>query len=160
MAVVEDDSRIVDMVAEVYELRFGVTPFDRTTPEGYVNLLVDVRRRIDRIEEILILLTTLRGQALRGFTILNAEYDFAWDKSAQAINRAGNMERCGPRERYAENNLAAFEEARARREADLRYKELDAAVDAVRIAHRGLDGVRSDVTVALRAQSLQTSLET
>lgn len=151
---------VEDLVVEAIELRSQVYFPATVTPDSLVRAVQDCRKCIDRAEAILVLLTRLRGRKFAAMTSALHQFDDAWDKAATTHRAASSaLDYSGPRERYSEFNLSSMTEKRAHRIAEQEWKEVDVAVDAVRVIHRGIDGVRGDLHVALRAMNLETRLE-
>lgn len=146
-------------VAEVHRLRFEFE-LHVETPAQTVAALQEVRKRLDRVELILVTLVRVRGLAHTGMTAAQHKADDQWDAAAYKAQQGSQRDYQGPRERYANFNLDSLPAQRERRDAEATYKEVDTAVEAVRIMHRGLDGIRSDLTTMLRAMSVQERLET
>jgi hypothetical protein len=154
------NTEIETLVIEAVDLRHQVKFPTVVTPDSLVLSVVHLRQAFDRVEAILVMMTRLRGRLAAELAVAQAEQEGAWDRAATASSRSGSQrDFSGPRERYAEFNLAAFKEKTALRHAELRYKEVDVAVDVIRILHRGIDSVRSDIHIAMRAMNLESRLE-
>lgn len=150
-------------VAEALDLRFGgKLPTSGATVPDMLEALLDVRQRLDRVEEILTRIIRLRARLRRNATIATASVDESWDRAVQNIrtapvSRGGDLS--GPRERYAEANLIVLDERRSARAVEELAGHADEAHDVVRLVHRGLDGVRHDHLTILRAVQVETSLD-
>lgn len=160
-----DDVRaaLSSYVAEALNLRFsGALPTSAASVADMLDALLDVRQRLDRVEELLTKVIRLRARVHRAATLTTATVDESWDRAVQAqrtapVSRGDNFS--GPRERYAEANLTVLEERRAARIATELASHADEAHDVIRLVHRGLDGVRHDHLTILRAVQFETSLD-
>jgi hypothetical protein len=124
--------------------------------------LLDVRRRQDRVEELLRTAIRIRARAHRVATRLDATANDAWDSAAVRARTAVVQPGDGfssARERAAEANLTILDQrVTARHAAELAHV-CDEAVEFLRIAFRGLDGLRYDITQLLRTYLLESHLE-
>lgn len=151
-------------VREVTALRRDVKfPHAGAAPTEVQEALLDTRQRLDRVEEILSQVIGYRGAARRRLTEATASADEVWDRAS--VTTRGNTtltgrDFTGPRERYADANLATLESRRAQRIVAEMSSRVDDAHDQIRLMHRGLDGVRQDLIVLLRSAQFLSSLET
>lgn len=146
-------------VAEVHKLRFELK-LQLETPAQILASLQEVRKRLDRVELVLVTLVRVRGRAHIGMTAAQHKAEDQWDIVAHQAQQGSQREYQGPRERYASFNVQTLPALRERRATEELHKEVDVAVEAVRTMHRGLDGIRNDLTTMLRAMSVQERLET
>ncbi len=120
-----------------------------------------VRQRLDRIEELYLKAIQVRSAVVRKSSASKAIAEEAWaaeiSNARKSSVRRGD-EFTGPRERYADADLATLELKRAaRRDADLLTTAQDSA-EALRTMLRGLDGLRQDHQTWLRTLNFQTVL--
>lgn len=161
----DDDVRaaLSAYAAEVLVLRFdGELPGPEAGPGDLLSTLLDVRRRLDRIEELHARAIRIKGQVHRKAAFATAVADDAWDTAAQSRRTAPVIrgdEYSSARERTAEANLATVNERVAARKASALATDCDVFVDVIRLAHRGLDGTRHDLLAMLRTLQFETVLE-
>jgi hypothetical protein len=145
------------------ELRFGVAlPVSQSAPSEISECLLDVRTRLDRVEAMYTGAIRIKARAHRAAAHAKATFDDAWDTAAvdrrTAPVRRGD-EYATAKERHAEANLATLDLRHSSRAADELAHHCDEAVDVLRLAHRGLDGVRQDILTMLRAAQFESHLE-
>ncbi len=148
-------------IDEATDLRFASEfPAAQASPQQFMEFLVDVRQRLDRLEELLLATARIRAAAQRKKAVANALASEAWDRASQKL-RSGRRQDdyLGAKERYADCNLESFTEQRAARAADALFALADEAYDYLKTAHRGLDGVRHDVISIVRSFSFESNLE-
>lgn len=149
-------------VEEALQLRMGLPDLAALGPEpspmDVVAHLVQARGSLDRIEGILMSLMRLRERAFAESRLAEARAEEKWDE-ASAGRQSSKRDYEGPRERYADNNLAALSERRQARAAKDRAEYLQTAVEVVRTAHRGADSVRNDLHAVLRAATFDRTYE-
>lgn len=152
-------------VTEVRELR-DVPPLPDLEhgPLPIYEQLREVRARMDQVEVILNEVLSFRTRARALLREAEATVD---DKWAERVTQPRQNRRksfdgsfdAAPREKYAEADLAVLSD---RKKARKRERIMDAcgdAVDQIRTAYRGLDGVRSDLHLMMRGLSVETRLE-
>jgi hypothetical protein len=145
-------------LAEVAELRQVKVPKpDAPPPEVYAALLT-VRGNLDRVEAILSQAMTVRsGAELSARELADRAGDKLDERIKARAARARDYE--SARERLAEASLDALQERQAARSAQ-KIADMAASVEArVRLAHRGLDSLRSDLQTALRYLPWESSLD-
>jgi hypothetical protein len=120
---------------------------------------MDIRAKLDRVEQILVLLTRYRFNCWKSEQDSKWEAEEAWDAAATSTGSSRARDAYGPRERYAYYNIASLDLQRRHRSMSEMYKRVDAAIEAVRIIHRGLESVRQDYHMAMRSVSIETRLE-
>lgn len=150
-------------IEEAQQLRAVDTmPGTQAPPHQIHDYLLDVRRRLDRVEHILALATRARAVAKRTASQAAAAAEEAWDDAILKIRnnpvRRGD-EYSSARERAAEANLACLSERRTAKAAADSLTYADELVDIVRLIHRGLDGVRQDTLALLRLVQFESHLE-
>ncbi len=137
-------------------------PDAQAPPHEVHGYLLDVRRRLDRLEQILALATRARALAKRTATEALTTADEAWDEACMKIRtnpvRRGD-EYSSARERAAEANLACLSTSRAARRAAESLAHADELLDVLRLLHKGLDGVRQDTLTTLRLVQFESHLE-
>lgn len=159
--------RFTPLLDEALTLRGEVSlPREDMSPSDLQQLLHDVRSRLDRVEHILTTAIRIKGRASRATTRITAELEDAWDAASRegrarpaAVRGRGNDDFVAPRERYADNNLATLPMKRAARDAAETLSVAEECLEVLRIAHRGLDGLRRDVDAVLQAQRVERSIE-
>jgi hypothetical protein len=155
-------TRLEVWTTEVVELRFqeGDNPDPTDSPQETLLKLQRVRQRVDRVEEILLSVTRVKGAAHRQAAISKALYDDRWDQAANEAARSPvRQEYQGPRERYAQFNLTALVEKHKSRQDENTCMTVDTAYDVVKLASSGLNGLRQDLLTVLRALQFQSTLE-
>lgn len=154
-----------ELVAEAVELRFGGSglPEGQVTPAVAQEVLLDTRKRLDRVEEILVRVIRLRGSARRRASAEQDQVDDAWAKSIQQIanspQRRSGYDYSGAKERYAEADLNVLDLRIKQRKASNVADQTQTAYDVVKTCHRGLDTLRTDCTAFLRSLQFESHLE-
>lgn len=124
--------------------------------------VVDVRKRLDRVEAILARTIRIRGMAKRNLAMAQATADDAFDRvidaNRSAVTSRGN-EYSSARERAAEANLATLDLIHRARHAAASASICDDAVEVVRLSWRGLDGLRQDLQTIMRSMAFESNLE-
>jgi len=145
----------------VADLRAGLTlPALGDGPGGLLEVLVDVRSRLDQVEEFLTQLTRLRGAARRAARQAKDAADDGWNASVTGgQRRRGDFGEAAPRERYAQADLAVLDRRREERRMAYRVSVAEEAVELTQLAYRGLSDTRRDLHVLLRAIEIEHSLE-
>lgn len=158
------EATLIDFMEESYRLRFG-TAVSPNPGEGMPELLaklLDVRRSMDRVEELLFKSLRIRARISRINTSIQADVEDKWDQAVKntrsnSVIRGSDM--VGPRERYADANLSTLVERREARRVAALASTADEAVDVIRLSLRGLDSMRQDLSTAFRAMSFESNLE-
>jgi len=156
--------RLNTHLTEAILLRGELPPMPGTqaAPHEVHEHLLDVRRRLDRVEHLLALGLRVRAMAHRGVARSTADAEEAWDDAILRVRSAPvrrGDEYSSARERAAEANLATIEARRAVRAAQDAASHCDEAVDVLRTLHRGLDSVRQDTLAVLRLMQFESHLE-
>ena len=148
-------------LVRVADLRAGLTlPALGDGPGGLLEVLVDVRSRLDQVEEFLTQLTRLRGAARRATRQAKDAADDGWNASVTGgQRRRGDFGEAAPRERYAQADLAVLDRRREERRMAYRVSVAEEAVELTQLAYRGLSDTRRDLHVLLRAIEIEHSLE-
>lgn len=157
------DSSLSDQVREALDARFSVKlPPAGSSPQQLYETLVLARASLDRVEEILQQFVLVRARTQRAYDIARAAVEDAWDEAAvKGLSPQGRAQAdfIGPRERYANYNLATLDLRRTERQAKQEYDVVSEAYEVVRVAHRGLDGLRQDLHVLVRSQQVERALD-
>ncbi len=153
---------------EVLELRYSAAgdpsgapglPDSGTPLDDVLVSLVATRRRIDRVEELLSEAVLARGRIRRLTDHVEAQASNAWDEAVTTDPRISSGSFVAPKEKYAQANLATMSLRRQVVEAKAALSRADDAVEIIRQAHRGLDSLRYDHVVMIRAATVLNSLE-
>jgi hypothetical protein len=143
-------------LAEVAELRRVKVPGLDDGPARFGEVLLEARANLDRVEEILSQASAMASAAKIRARELAELADDELDRAiAKRSKRARDFE--GARERLADAGLTALG---PRQEARSAQKVADMAVSVearIRLAHRGLDSLRSDLSTALRHVSWEAN---
>lgn len=155
------DALLTDYRRETTTLRMGVQlPGPHAAPETILDCLLDVRKRLDRVEALLGYTMQLRAEAHRTHTAVRIVADDAWDEAAVRLRSMGvRDEFSSAKERTAATNLEVISERRVERKAAEAARSCDEAVDYIRLRHRGLADVRMDLLSAIRSQQFETTLD-
>lgn len=137
-------------------------PDTQAPPHEVHAYLLDVRRRLDRVEQILAVTTRARAAVKRVAVDTAAAAEDAWDTAILKVRnnpvRRGD-EYSSARERAAEANLECLSARRAARRATESLSHAEELLDVVRLLHKGLDGVRQDTLTTLRLVQFESHLE-
>ena len=164
----ELESRVLSWVKEALELRHG----DAGDPQGPIrgwgstddsipevqNLLLRVRARSDRVDELLAKSTQAKARAKRA----QDEAAFAADRAlmqATTQRSARRAEFSSGREREAEAKLDAFEERRLAHQASRLVSVTAEAYEVINQVHWQLDAIRKDLRAILHALQFESGLE-
>jgi len=154
------------LVTEAVELRFGARSFPEDVqihPDLVQLILLDARKRLDRMEELLVTAIRVRGRARGAASARQNEVDDEWaraiDRSRKDARRTSGNDYSGAKERYAEADLAVLELRIKQRQAQAFADQAQVAYDVVRVCHRGLDTLRGDCVAYLRSLQFESSLE-
>jgi hypothetical protein len=125
--------------------------------------LINVRKRLDRVHELMAQSTRLKSRAIRSKFAAKYDAEDAWDHSLEkqrtASVRRNSNDFEGPRERYSKANLDSFDEQRAKRKAEATASRVEEADEVIRQCHWGLDTLRQDHITILRTLGFESSLE-
>lgn len=155
------DGLLDKYVSEARKLRLEVAlPGAHAGGVQLLECLLDVRSRLDRMEELLGNALRLRGSAVRRHAAVRAEAEDAWDQAAYRARSTGvRDEYSSAKERTAATNLEVLDLRRAERAADADARACDAAVEQIRLSYRGLSDVRQDVHLVVRARQFESTLD-
>lgn len=148
---------------EVMAHRFGfkMPPLHASPTEVHESLL-DVRNRLDRVEQKLGEVIRIKGVAGRYLAAATARVEDAWDEVVTEARKkpvARGDEYSSAKERHAEANLAVFDKRRAQRAAQDLYSKAEEKTDLIRLAHRGLADTRHELLTILRAVQFESSMD-
>jgi hypothetical protein len=147
-----------EWLAEVAELRRVEVPEIGDGPEKFSAALLKARASLDRVEEILSQATALSSAAKIRARELAEQADDELDREiVKRSARARDFE--SARERVADAGLAVLGPRQQARSAQ-KVADMAANIEArIRLAHRGLDGLRQDLAAALRHVSWESNLD-
>lgn len=158
--------QLESLVTEAVTLRFGARDFPEDTqihPDLVQLILLDTRKRLDRVEELLVTAIRVRGRARGVASNRQNEVDDEWaraiDVARKDHRRAAGTDYSGAKERYAEADLAVLDLRIKQRQAQTFADQAQTAYDVVRVCHRGLDTLRGDCVAYLRSLQFESSLE-
>lgn len=138
-----------------------VLPEPSSTPQAVLDSLLDARVKADTVESMYLSLVRIRARAVRKVAAIKAEHEDAWNQALVDM-KSGSRQRDqyeGPRERYAEADLATLMTKRQLRKAEETLGIVDEGVDILRTAFRGLNEIIQDHRVWLKSLQFQTYLE-
>lgn len=151
------------IIEEALDLRFGAKiPVHPAAPSTILETLLDVRARLDRVDELLAKALRMHSAVQEALTVATAEYDDAWD---QEITRLKNSpvrqgsEYTTAKERHAEANLATLNLRFKVRSTERVARHCQSAVDLVRLTNRGLESVRQDLRTWLDGLRYESHLD-
>jgi hypothetical protein len=157
------EGSIAPYVQEVLRLRSEASiPSSAAIPQAVLDSLLEVRAKADRVEEINIRILHLRHMASRRVTYVQAQVDDAWAQAIVDLKKAGSRsgdQYEGPRERYAQADLATLALKRELRKEERLLSHVDEASDIVKMALRGLNEVIQDHRIWLRTLQVQSYIE-
>jgi hypothetical protein len=134
-------------------------PYAEAAPQVVLDSLLEARWKADRVENLHVQALQIRAQVARMANSLRAQADDAWTTALVKARSARRAEFEGPRERYADADLASLTEKRDARKADDLLSLADEVSDVIRVSFRGLNEVIQDHRTWLRALQFQTYLE-
>jgi hypothetical protein len=145
-------------LAEIAELRKVDVPGLDDGPVRFGEVLLEARGNLDRVEEILSQASAMASAARIHARETAEKADDDLDKAIAArMKRARDFE--GARERLADASLTVLGPRREARSAQ-KVADMAASVEArIRLAHRGLDGLRQDLAAVLRHVSWENSMD-
>ncbi len=148
-------------VDEAISLRFQDNDIPISSPANLIDSLLLVRKRLDRVEELLQILTRARGRALRASQEAERAAQEAWDQASVA-SRTGPSRRSeydGARANNADNNLATLSQQRHAFQAKRVFEFVHECYQVVKTVYYGLDNFRQDHLAIIRAMSFESHLE-
>lgn len=161
----DDDSALRALLAKHVEesvrLRMGMQlPQPDASVGELLEALLNVRQRLDRVEELLAVTLELRGMAARKHTVCRIAVDDAWDLAAVRQRQAAvRDEYSSAKERAAATNLEVLDLRRVERMTDLHERLCDEAVESLRLRLRGLQEVRQDILAVVKIRQFESAME-
>lgn len=157
----ETDQRVAKLVDEATVLRGSIVLVDPQAPMASImDALMDVRQRLDRVENLLTesLRIRLVGRIILDHT--RAEADDAWDvATVKARNAAARDEFSSAKERAARSNLEVLELRRSERRQVDSVARYDSAVETIKIKMRGLADIRQDILTIIKGKQFESTLD-
>lgn len=160
------EQQVLTWVTEVLDLRHGPAedpagPLrgapQETVPE-MVDLLLRIRTRSDRVDELLLKVIIARGRARRAKEAATFTADQAlWIATQQRAAR--RVEFSSAREREADAKLDSFEERRLAYQRDRMVSVVNDAYEVISQVHWQLDAMRKDLRASLHAVQFESSIE-
>lgn len=152
---------LAQLVAEAAQLRLAATlPGAHASGDELLGSLLDVRAKLDRMEELLGNVLRVRAHALARHTVARIRADDAWDEAAvKQRSAAVRDEYSSAKERAAATNLEVLDLRRTERAADADARACDEAVEQIRLRYRGLADVRQDIHTIVRARQFESTLD-
>ncbi len=158
--------RVTSWVAEALELRHGsagdpqgpIRGSAESSPSEIMDLLLRVRSRADRVDELLSKSTQAKFRARRA----KDEAQFVADRKVMEATKHHASRRgdfSAGREREAEAKLDSFAELRVSHQADRLVSITIEAYEVINQVHWQLDAIRKDLRASLHALQFESSLE-
>lgn len=158
-----DTRAVLDMmVREAISLRFDTKlPVYPAAAPLVLEALLEVRSRLDRVEELLGQVVRMRSRVAERANLATATVGDAWDSEATRMRQApvSMGEYSSAKERAAEANLAVLDLRREQRSAAELLAACESARDVIRLSHSGLEGLRHDLRTWLHALSFESHLD-
>jgi hypothetical protein len=155
----ELDNRVKEAVALRYEeVKLSK---DSTQPE-VLAALVNLRKRLDRIEGLYIEVSRIRAKMYTTKAVYKTISDDAWDIASIKKRKSSAVwgsDYSGKEERYAEIKREIMKELKETRLAEEMFTFADDAYKMIRTLHSGLDGTRQDLLAWLRTFKIESSME-
>ena len=164
----ELETRVLSWVKETLELRHGAAGDPKGSIRGWgsaedsiqdvQDLLLRVRARSDRVDELLAKATQAKARAKRA----QDEAAFSADRAlmqATTHRATKRAEFSSGREREAEAKLDAFEERRLAHQASRLVSVTGEAYEVINQVHWQLDAIRKDLRATLHALQFESGLE-
>lgn len=157
------EDKLKEITSEAQELRSGVElPLVDATPMEIIEVMFDLRPRLDRLESLLVQATYLKRDVAQVAQSFITKHEDAWNSYVSNQKNAGAIrgtEYTGPREKYAEADVMTIETLRDKRLAESLVATCETAVTVVRLMHTGIKDLKSDMHVAIRAASFASSVD-
>ncbi len=158
--------RVLELVREAMDLRYGeagdpdgtIRDAPQETPQEIQHLLVRVRSRSDRVDELLSRATLAKGRARR------VQDEAAWAAEVRMLDAtkehsSKRVEFSAAREREAEAKLDSIQERRVAHQAARMVSVTVDAYEVINQIHWSLDAIRKDLRASLHALQFESSLE-
>lgn len=151
---------------EALELRgsLGLAPYDDlVAPFQITEQLTNVRARLDRVEELRIKAVRAKASVKKAHQKVKDELQDAWDShvtNTSAVRRPVlTQEYVTGKEKFAEANLATFEQRKAERKSGELLSFAEETLEVIHIIHRGLNDIRQDLLSQVRSIQIESQLE-
>lgn len=162
----ELEQQVLSWVDEALELRHGaagdpkgsIRGAAQETPEEALDLLLRIRVRSDRVDELLSKATLARGRARRSREEAAFAADLALMEATQR-RAAARVEFSSGREREAEAKLDSFNERRVAYQRERLVSVTNDAYDVISQIHWQLDAIRKDLRATIHALQFESGLE-
>ena len=162
----ELEQQVLSWVDEALELRHGaagdpkgsIRGAAQETPEEALDLLLRIRVRSDRVDELLSKATLARGRARRSREEAAFAADLALMEATQR-RAAARVEFSSGREREAEAKLDSFNERRVAYLRERLVSVTNDAYDVISQIHWQLDAIRKDLRATIHALQFESGLE-
>lgn len=162
----ELEQQVLSWVDEALELRHGaagdpkgsIRGAAQETPEEALDLLLRIRVRSDRVDELLNKATLARGRARRSREEAAFAADLALMEATQR-RAAARVEFSSGREREAEAKLDSFNERRVAYQRERLVSVTNDAYDVISQIHWQLDAIRKDLRATIHALQFESGLE-
>ncbi len=136
--------------SEALQLRFaGPALKPGYGPSDVLDSLLELRQRLDRVEELVFKAVQLRGRVKLSTDVAVATAQDAMDRVVQAARDRGEQYVTAA-EKVAEANLATRDQRLDAREAIALSGRCDDAVEMLRLVYKGLEANRQDHLAILR----------
>lgn len=159
----KDLDTLINLSREVRDAQRFTLPFIEDGPKVLLERLASVRTAMDTIDGYLVAAIRFRTKMREASSIAVGEHDDAWSRVAgSAAKRGRGADGWGepaPRERYASADLAVLDEKIKMRKFTRWLATSEDAVVVITQMYRGLDSLRQDLHLILRAMSVESSLE-
>lgn len=164
----DDFAKLLEpLVAEAKQIRFDkeiqerepdldASPYEE---RAYVQF---IRQKMDRVEHLLFAAIRLKARAQRSYKEADQAAEEAWDEESvksrkSSVGRGSDF--TGPRERYADVNLATLKQRRVAREAERVLSVASEVLECVKMCYDGLNGIRQEHLSILRTIQFESTLE-
>lgn len=150
-----------EAIEEAISLRKAVEVDFSSSEEVLAESRQDIRRKIDRLEELLNICVRIRYSYKRVVEREQAELDEAWDRAVRESKPkvAFGSDMIAPRERYADANLKTLEQHRKLNESKEVLSHVQEAEEVVRNCYKGLDGLRLELSSVIKSRSIPHASE-
>jgi hypothetical protein len=156
-------SSLVEIVDEVLELRHRSSiPSSDVIPQAVLDSLLSSRSNADRVEELSIKVMRIKYKVTRTVTSLRASVEDSWNQKVVDLRHAGARSGdmyVGPKERYAEADLAVLLKRRELRKAEEVLSVIEETSDIIRVAFRGINEVIQDHRTWLKTLHTQSFID-
>lgn len=164
----ETEAAVLEWVEEALELRHGAAddpdgPLTPQSPDALTSdlslLLLRVRARSDRVDELLAKSTRAKARAKRAQDQAQYVADTAYDRATQENQASRRAEFTTSRERHADAAIATLEERRHAHFAARLVSITTEAHEVIRQVHWQLDAIRKDLRASIHSIQFESSLE-